>query len=636
MKNTQWRFPILDGGSEQGFNNGGIATFKGADLYDNLAREICQNSLDAKRDGESKVKIDFQVKSFKKNEYNVLKDLSTIFVSCEEYWREKMDVRLESFLQEARKTLSSDTIDCLVISDYNTTGLTGAKKNIQEKSVWRALTHSDGVTNKGSTSAGSYGIGKNAPFACSSLRTVFYNTYAEDEVQAFQGVARLVTHKNPNGEFTQGVGFYQNIEGNERAPIYGEDLCSFRDNFRRTEYGTDVIIVGLNKVDSWEENIEKAIINNFFVAIHKGLLEVRVGSRLINNETLLSRIKHYMETEPNNESLKDTCAFYETLISQDSIHLQTKIIEEDDIELFIRKNDEYSKRIVEMRSIGMVVRIRSKNILTKYAAVLIVNGNGLNSILKNIEPPKHDRWDPDIIDNDETARKDAARIRSQIISWTNNSIIENCKTENVEEIDPEGVSQYLFFDDFSFDSVGVNNERTTSIDSESSVNTIKEKPSLINRIAVQGLQDIGNGYTDEEVHNDSTHGEGGGLSGGGEHNEDGQDKVITKNEGPKTMYEEAAAMTIQRITPKSYKQGIYRILLCPSQDRDQVSIELKAIGDDRQKESIPILKYTINRDTTICNGSKNFTLSNLKAGDQYEIFVTLQYKEKMLIDLQVR
>ena len=97
-----------------------------------------------------------------------------------------------------------------MISDYNTKGLSGAKAEIREKSVWRALTHSNGVTQKDQGSGGSYGIGKNAPFACSSFRTIFYNSYAyDDQVRAFQGVARLVTHFDSNNESTQGVGFFK-------------------------------------------------------------------------------------------------------------------------------------------------------------------------------------------------------------------------------------------------------------------------------------------------------------------------------------------------------------------------------------------------------------------------------------------
>ena len=71
MNKLDWRFPLLDGGDEQGINNSGIATFKGAELYDNLAREICQNSLDAKADGEETVIVEFKSMSIKKEEHSV-------------------------------------------------------------------------------------------------------------------------------------------------------------------------------------------------------------------------------------------------------------------------------------------------------------------------------------------------------------------------------------------------------------------------------------------------------------------------------------------------------------------------------------------------------------------------------------
>ena len=526
-----------------------------------------------------------------------------------------------------------DFIDCLVISDYNTTGLTGA--NLPKRTVWHALTHSDGVTNKGKGSAGSYGIGKNAPFACSSLRTVFYNTYAEDNIKAFQGVARLVTHKNNQNQLTQGVGFYQNVDGESRTPIFENDDCDFRDEFKRNQYGTDVIIVGLNKVDSWEENIEKAVISNFFVSIYRELLEVKVGSRVINKATIIQIIKSYLDKNPEDEKLKNTAFFLETLISEDSKHFQTKILEDNDVELYVRKDDNYSKKIVEMRSIGMVVRIRSRNLLTKYAAVLIVNGPQLNEILKNIEPPKHDQWDPDIIDNDENAREYARKIRGSIITWTNSCINEYCKTENVEELDPEGVSEYLFFDDFSVYDGKDKQKSKNALNSISMVEKIKSKPSILNKVAVQGLKEQGNDSIDEEIRNDSTNGLSEKEPSAGEKNSDSQKQVVTKNPGSKKLFEEEKSMLLQRIIPVSVSNGIYRIVLSPKIDYDKVIIQLQAIGDDKHKENIIITKYTFNKKTIVCN-EDSFSITNLKAEEKYEIFVNLEYKEKMLLDLQVR
>ena len=210
MSEISWRFPKLDNGAEQGINDGGIATFKGSELYSNLAREICQNSLDAKQEGKDTVVVEFKIEKLKKTDYPSLTGLDSIFSECKDYWQNRMDTKLERFIKEAEDKLNSNYVDMLVISDYNTTGLSGAKAEKHEKSKWRALTHSNGVTEKGQGSAGSHGIGKNAPFACSSFRTVFYNSYAQDDgIKAFQGVARLISHTH-DGEDTQGIGFYQN------------------------------------------------------------------------------------------------------------------------------------------------------------------------------------------------------------------------------------------------------------------------------------------------------------------------------------------------------------------------------------------------------------------------------------------
>lgn len=636
MINTKWRFPLLDDGPEQGFNNGGIATFKGADLYDNLAREICQNSLDAKRVDQRSVKVKFEMKSFNIDDYNALKDLRETFKACDEYWKEKKDSRLESFLLDANNVLSNDILDCLVISDYNTTGLTGAKLDVHEKSVWRALTHSDGVTNKGSGSAGSYGIGKNAPFACSSLRTVFYNTYAEDGVKAFQGVSRLVTHKNSEGNYTQGVGFYQNVLENKRTPIFENDICAFRDQFIRDEFGTDVIVIGLNKVSTWEDDIEKAILNNFFVSIYKGLLEVQIASRIIDKQTLFSRIQYFVDKNPEDERLRDTKNFYETLTSEDAGRFQTSILEDDDVELSIRKDDSYNKKIVEMRSIGMIVRIRTKNLLTKYTAVLIVKGKELNSILKNIEPPKHDKWDPDIIDNDEEFRKKAKSIKAKIIGWVNEKINEYCKTESAQEIDPEGVSEYLAFDECSFDDGSKMDDGNNTLEPASIVDKIKQKVSIINRVAVQGLKEAGDDSKEEDINNNDTRGDVGVKSSGGVSKNDGNADVVTPNNGSKTLYDEAKTMTIQKTIPISISNGLYKIILQPAKNYEKLNVELKAIGDDSKKESIPIVKYTLNNVTTNCKNQESFVLTNLEGDKTYEIFVTLKYKERMVIDVQVR
>ena len=51
-----WYFPSNDNGEVKGINDSGVALFRGTPLK-SLAREICQNSLDAAR--EKTVRIEF-------------------------------------------------------------------------------------------------------------------------------------------------------------------------------------------------------------------------------------------------------------------------------------------------------------------------------------------------------------------------------------------------------------------------------------------------------------------------------------------------------------------------------------------------------------------------------------------------
>ena len=626
MTNLKWRFPILDDGEEQGINDSGIATFKGSELYNNLAREICQNSLDASALDDKPVKVKFQSHSLKISDYPALSGLKPVIEECNNYWKERMEPKLKAFLNEASSRLSAEYIDALAISDYNTKGLSGAKKSSKEKSVWKALTSSNGVTQKEKGSGGSYGIGKNAPFACSALRTIFYNSYAvDDEIKAFQGVAKLVTHTH-DGEDTQGVGFFQN----ERSPIYGEDACKLRDFFNREEYGTDVIIVGFKKTESLAEDIEKAIISNFFYDINDGKLVVEIDGNTIDKQTLSRRIDYYAakESHSNDKDRKiaTTKEFYTTIVEPDEI-LYESIEEKDDVTLYIKKDNKYSKSIVEMRSIGMVVRERNKpSIFTRFSAVMVVTGSKLNEILKTIEPPQHNKWDAELIENDEKAKTTANEVRSRLIRWTNEQISEFCKTESPGEIDLDGVSAYLPFDEDD-ESLGGDESTDLTLDSNNVPGQIEIKRRKSSKTTLTAKKVTGRKNDDYEPHN-GTHGGSRGGAGGVE-DPNGTDTVTATVPGDKTV--NVPKILLQRIMKTPVKSA-YRTIIVLDEDCANLHLTVKAIGDDGNKESIMILKYKMGRDTYSAN-TKSIILHDIKAKEQYEVFVYLEHSEKMLLEL---
>ena len=203
----RWRFPSNDFGENRGINDSGVATFRGTPLK-SLAREICQNSLDA-ADKETVI-VEFNVFSIPMNNVPGIHELKDAFNRCLIFWKQQKAIATRDFYTTAIKVSEDEMCHCLRISDFNTVGLTGTGEEINTN--WINLTKSSGASDKKGTAGGSYGIGKYAPFACSDFSTVFYNTYNKDEEVAYQGVSRLVTFKRDDGENTQGIGYY----GNER------------------------------------------------------------------------------------------------------------------------------------------------------------------------------------------------------------------------------------------------------------------------------------------------------------------------------------------------------------------------------------------------------------------------------------
>ena len=61
-------------------------------------------------------------------------------------------------------------------------------------------------------------------------------------------------------------------------------------------------------------------------------------------------------------------------------------------------------------------------------------------------------------------------------------------------------------------------------------------------------------------------------------------------------------------------------------------IAIKAIGDDGTKENVVIREYKIDRRTVKVN-SEVAKLRDLKGNVAYEVFLYLEYSEKMLLEL---
>lgn len=636
MANAKWDFPKLGGGQKQGYTNSGIETFKGTELLDNLAREICQNSLDAKdNDSNEPVRVEFKLTAIQKDNYPFLQEYLKYLKNGKRFWQDKNDKKVMQFLEKAESLIEGNDIKVLSASDYNTTGLIGSDCDIMESSIWSALVSSDGVSDKSDGSGGSYGIGKNAPFACSDLSLVFYNTYAKDGKKALEGVARAATLMDDGNDLTQAVGHYRSDKGYK--PITEDIACPIRDKFARNLYGTDIIIVGCNsfieKNRDWHDKLIQAVLHHFLLAIMEKKLIVKVESEIINDATLPVLIEKYKNANTNSFL---TSNFYETLTSPEGGVIYKTIIAENDLEIYLKSKPEYKRKIAKFRRSGMLVWEHGKRTYQNFTAVLIVRGEQLNEILRKTEPPKHNIWDAKRIEDKEDARqaqKYIEQIDDEILSS-----ISSIYSEEISDSVDSGVGEFLP-DDLSNLS-----EKKPGTDKLKPVIKIVEKPKL-QKIYMNENMDLAGTDEGKEVPDDnSVHNSADSdyrfpeykpqnkVERDDDSDED-DSEGISPQEGTKklTTYPN---IKYQRITAVSQNAGLYKIILCPTENCNSLHIEFSAIGEGDSNDKIIVEKYTIDKQTTPCNNTKIGPIV-IEKDEAKEIFVTFENKEKMLINMDI-
>lgn len=619
-----WDFPPKGSGNEQGYTDSGIELFKGKELLENLAREICQNSLDAKDpDADGPVEVTFSLRMVQKEKHVLFSEYSQCLESCKENWKGRMDNRLKDFLSAAERMLAGSEIPVLVASDFNTKGLTGAYASEDEKSPWRALAHTDGASvAKDSDSAGSYGIGKNAPFACTALSTVFYNTFAIDGSRAFQGTARMATLKI-DGKKTVGTGHYLYLVNDENwRPIKEEDGCSFLNEFSRERHGTDIIVVGFNEVDNWIDRMVHAIVSNFFLAIHERKLIVTIQDQVINAEKLPGIIEQYKDARRIEDKTVYEC--YQALISPDGdAPIKLSILKENDVELYLKSNNEYHNRVSYFRTSGMRIRLLRAKSYQPCSAVIVIRDKKLNEVLREAEPPRHNKWDPTLIKHDDKLKNLAQEALDKLDDMLREELRKKYERTGIGSQD-SGEGDYLPDDVDSAQNEQQGDDILRVRQKLAAVHISKVSPGSTSTSGTRGIGAAmpGDSYGARQRKEKK--------NGHKVVNGNGDKKGVTPGKGTAPM------SIINFSSHKSYmidqNQGLYRVLLKVDKDYPKVQLTFSAIGEDDDREALTVQKYAF-RKVTQKVGKNAVGPVSLSADEVNELFVTFEIKEKMRLNI---
>ena len=432
-----WYFPSRGGAETEGFSNAGLAEFRGNPLQA-LAREICQNSLDA-ADGSGKpVRVEFHQTYMEMDKFPGMGQMEKIIDSCQDFWGGDGDINTKNFLKKAKESFRSNKFFVLRISDFNTKGVQGAfsEKNI---TPWGSLVkgNSFSVKQDEKNAAGSYGIGKAAPFVSSEYQTVFYRTYDIDGNRAALGVSRLMAHKIAVGKLLPGedpirrsVGYYGEDENKKPS----KSMPELDKLYERTEHGTDLFIPGFcySTVDEeWVRSILLEIVDNFLYSIYTEKLEVVVENRELT-KTTLPAILSMLGTKAKNASM-----FYEVIRrdNKDAIEIEKPFYMLGTLRLRLLYGEDLCKKVLVVRNSGMKIsQIPSLPRGISYVGFLELQGDKLNEFFRVMENPKHNAWEPSRHSNPKLARQYKEEIEDWVRTIINDKLIENSGEESVIDI----------------------------------------------------------------------------------------------------------------------------------------------------------------------------------------------------------
>lgn len=404
--------------------------FEGTAAEESLAREFGQNSLDAVADIGEPVRMKFELRRMATEDVPAIdglrEHLRSVVAATE---RAQGNDRMV----KALATAEGDELMVLRVSDFGTKGLGGSESIRDNTSALSALTRGAGVSANDGTRGGSFGIGSAVGPLSSDLSTVFYSSLPLGQHQVvFAGHARLATHKDEDGVLRNGDGFFTDLTQTDDFR-YLRTLDAFGPFEPRVEVGTDIHIMGYRKAeeDPGLEHIRAAFIEHFMVAIHRGRLivegETEVGSWRLDAASLPDEVRGVGEAE----------AFYRAVL--DPAPIEWEHPELGALALRVNIDDSLPKSLhtVTMRRPLMKIdTFRFTSIPVRYAAVLECVGAEGNKILRDLEPPQHDKWDGG-------RRPGGAALVSQLKKWVREGIRSKVAAEVGETVEVKGLARYL-------------------------------------------------------------------------------------------------------------------------------------------------------------------------------------------------
>jgi hypothetical protein len=401
--NYKWGSEVKEKGSD-GMSNAAIETFRAGNIMSGFVRELLQNSQDARLDNVP-LKVSIRLFTIRKSEIPEFENQwQVIYDAVRSRWMKSY----QGFFDKADKVLEGDKITVLEYSDYNCSGLSGSDD--EDSGSFSACVLSEGNSvEKSNEAGGSYGIGKNAVYGLSGIRTVFYSSLNTNGEYIFQGVSKLASY------VLNGTGY------NSRVYLGNDDgrLSSIREEnsiprfFRRESSGLSQFVIGADLEKDWIDGLINLVIDNYFILLYNAKLEFEfidiVDGRDVKFILDHSNFEQYAEASydktldsekgmhvwPKIIALKEVASRKDfrdfegnTLKDAFIVHFTNDIKEGNNLVTYTRRGMSiYSDRLHSAGGIGYL----------NLVGVFYSENKKINSFLRLMEPAAHDAWNNSLL-----------------------------------------------------------------------------------------------------------------------------------------------------------------------------------------------------------------------------------------------
>ena len=280
-----------------------------------VVREFIQNSLDARTNqGMLKVKIFF---------HSIPRENTGIFLD------ETLKCHLNACgLLDSREYPKN--IPCLVLEDFNTTGLDGSCEPDAGCGNFFNFWWREGISEKRGQRGGRWGLGKTTFHIVSKIRTMWGLTVREDGKILLMGKALLKTHSLNKKRYR----YYGYFSQNDFMPVEDNSILSqFKNNFgvsrNNTEAGLSVVIpLPVDEISF--ESLMKGVIQHYYYPLLARILKIEIQDNInarqeeLNSENLIEKASSidWSDTEWKGIDIRRILEFIKDSLDIEPIRLQ--------------------------------------------------------------------------------------------------------------------------------------------------------------------------------------------------------------------------------------------------------------------------------------------------------------------------